>query len=259
MDLFNSLLPTLEHFGFLGYWIVLLILLIDSTAFLGLISPGTLLVVGIGFLSSEGFFDIGDVILFASVGAITGDMISYYVGRHTGRKFFKDTNKIFKAKYIKLGQSFFDRHGNKAIFLDRFIGPVRPIATFIAGMSKMNEKTFILWAVVSGFSWVTTFLLIGYLFGQALDTIVLWSTRGGIFLISLAFFVALFYILKGIIIKKGKQFFLFLLSIWNSVSDAIADNPDVRKFTKKHSLFFKFIKARFHKEFFGLTLDTACG
>jgi undecaprenyl-diphosphatase len=131
MDLLNSLLPTIEHFRFLGYWIVLFILLIDSTAFVGLISPGTLLVIGIGFLSSQGFLDIGDVIWFAAVGAIIGDMISYYLGKHMGGTFFKDENKIFKAKYLETGQLFFNKHGNKAIFLDRFIGPVRPVATFI--------------------------------------------------------------------------------------------------------------------------------
>ena len=255
MEFFNSLLPTIEHFRFLGYWIVLLILLLDSTPFVGLISPGTLLGIGIGFLSAQGFLDIGDVIWFAAVGAIAGDMISYYAGRHTGEAFFKDTNKIFKAKYLKVGQSFFDTHGNKAIFLDRFIGPMRPIATFIAGMSKMNKRTFILWSVVSSFSWVITFLLIGYLFGQALETITLWSTRGGIFLLSLAAFIVLFYILKWLVTKKGRQFFVFFLSIWHSIKGAVADNPDVKKFVIKHTLFFKFIKARLNKEkFWGLPM-----
>ncbi len=255
MDFLNSLLPTIEHLHFLGYWIVLLILLIDSTAFVGLISPGTLLVIGIGFLSSQGFLDIGDVIWFAVVGAIIGDMISYYVGKHTGETFFKDTNKIFKTKYLKIGQSFFDRHGSKAIFLDRFIGPIRPIATFIAGMSKMNKKTFIFWSIISSFSWVTTFLFIGYLFGQAWETIALWSTRGSIFLFGIVFSFIVLYILKWLVIKKGKQLFSFLHSVWQSIKVAITDNPDVKKFITKHSSFFKFIKERLNKnKFWGLPM-----
>ncbi len=253
MDFFNSLLPTIEHFRFLGYWIVLLILLIDSTAFIGLISPGTLLVIGIGFLSSQGFLDIGDVIWFAAVGAIVGDMISYYMGIHTGGTFFKDKNKIFKAKYLKVGQSFFDRHGSKAIFLDRFIGPVRPIATFIAGISKMNKKIFIFWSILSSFSWVTTFLFIGYFFGQAWETIALWSTRGSIFLFGLILFIIILYVLKWLVIRKGKQFFSFLYSMWKSIKVAIANNSDVKRFTTKYSIFFKFIKARINKnKFWGL-------
>jgi undecaprenyl-diphosphatase len=253
MDFLNSLLPTIEHFRILGYWIVLLISLIDSTAFIGLISPGTVLIIGIGFLSSQGVLDIGDTVWFAAAGAIIGDIISYYAGEHVGKTFFKDKNRIFKAKYLRVGESFFHKYGSKAIFLDRFIGPVRPVATFVAGMSRMNKKTFAFWSVFSSFSWVGVFLFIGFFFGQAWGTIALWSTRAGVFLLGLLFFFAIFYALKWMVVKKGKQFFYFLHSIWKSIKVAVAENSDVKNFVAKHSSFFRFIRARFNKnKFWGL-------
>jgi undecaprenyl-diphosphatase len=120
-------------------------------------------------------------------------------------------------------------------------------------MSKMNRNKFVFWSVFSSFSWVISFLLLGYLFGQAWETIALWSTRGSIFLVGFFSVIAVLYILKWLVIIKGKQLFNFLRSIWQSVKIAIAENSDVKKFTEKHSVFFKFIKARFNKnKFWGL-------
>lgn len=54
-------------------------------------------------------------------------------------------------------------------------------------------------------------------------------------------------------LKKVNSFFSFLYSIWKSIKVAIINNLDVKNFAAKHSLFFKFIKARFNKnKFLGL-------
>ncbi len=47
----------------------------------------------------------------------------------------------------------------------------------------------------------------------------------------------------------------FLISIWHSIKQAIANNPDIQKIIKKHHSFFVFFKKRLNKsEFFGLPL-----
>jgi len=249
MDFLISLLPTIEHFRLLGYWIVLLISFLESLAFVGIAIPGTIFVILAGFVSAKGFFDLGDVIWFAAIGAIMGDALSYYLGSHA-KKIFKDDSKIFKSKYLDGGKSFFSKYGGRSIFSGRFVGPIRPIIPFVAGMFKMDRKKFLLWNIFSGFAWATSFLLIGYFFGQAWETIILWSTRGGIFIAVFAAFIFVFYVLKWLIIKNGKEILFFLVSIWCSIKKAIANNPDVQKLAKKHALLFKFIKNRLNKNKF---------
>ena len=73
MDLINSLLPKIEHFGVAGYWILLLISLTEAIPFIGLIIPGTVAVVFFGFLSAHGYLEIGDLFWFSAIGAILGD------------------------------------------------------------------------------------------------------------------------------------------------------------------------------------------
>jgi undecaprenyl-diphosphatase len=252
MDFLNSLLPTIEHFRILGYWIVLFISLLESLAFIGIAIPGTIFIVLIGFVSAKGFLDLGDLIWFAAIGAIMGDVLSYYLGSHV-KKFFKDDSRIFKSKYLNRGKHFFGKYGGRSIFLGRFVGPIRPIIPFVAGMLNMDRKKFLSWNIFSGFVWATTFLLIGFFFGQAWETIALWSTRGSMFMVTFVGFIFVFYILKWLVVKNGKQIVSFLLSVWHSIKQAIVNNSDVQKLVKKHILFFKFIKGRLDKSrFWGL-------
>ncbi len=254
MDFLNSLLPTIEHFRILGYWIVLLVSLLESLAFVGIAIPGTIFIILVGFISAKGFLDLGDLILFTAAGAILGDMISYYLGSHA-EKFFSSDSKIFQSKYLEKGKSFFNTYGGGSIFLGRFIGPIRPIIPFVAGMFRMNRKRFILWNIFSGFAWASTFLLLGFFFGQAWETVALWSTRGSVLILTLAIFVFIIYILKRFTVRKGKQIFYFLSSVLHSIQKAIVSNSEVQKLVEKHFVFFKFIKGRFNKnKFLGLPL-----
>ncbi|MBE0604602.1 MAG: LssY C-terminal domain-containing protein [Deltaproteobacteria bacterium] len=73
MEYINALLPALEHFRMLGYWAVLLVSLLESLAFVGVVVPGSVFVVLAGSLATRGYFDIGDLVWFASAGAILGE------------------------------------------------------------------------------------------------------------------------------------------------------------------------------------------
>jgi len=245
-------MPAVEHSRLLWYWVVLLISLLESLAFVGIIFPGTVFVVLAGFVSAKGSLDLGDLILFAAIGAIIGDVSSYYLGSHV-KEFFKDDNKIFKSKYLDRGKSFFNKYGGRSIFFGRFIGPIRPVIPFVAGMFKMDKEKFLLWNIFSGFAWAVTFLLVGFFFGQVWQTISLWSTRGGVFLVALGSFVFVLYLFKWIIVRNGRQISFFFLSVWYSIKRAIINDSNVQKLVKKHNTTFDFIKNRLNRsKFWGL-------
>lgn len=248
MEFFNSFLPTIQHFGMFGYWIVLLISLAEVLPFIGLFIPSATVVGLFGFLSAQGYFDIVDLIWFSAIGAVLGDGISYYLGTK-GTKFFRQENKIFKLSHLEKGERFFRKHGSKSIFLSRFISPVRPMIPFIAGLSRMNKKVFMFWNIVSGVLWAASFLLLGYFFGGALNTIAVWSNRIGIFILG----TIILLIVIRIFVKYAPQLFAFLKSIFLSIKTAIADNQDIKNFIANHPIFFRFIGRRLNKDrFFGL-------
>lgn len=190
MDFINSFLSVIGDFGIWGYGIVLVVALTEALPFIGWIVPGSIIVGIFGFSSSYGFYDTKFLILFSIVGAVLGDNISYYLGTK-GTRFFHNENRFLKLSHLDKGKIFFKNHGNKSVFLGRFISPVRPIVPFIAGLSMMNKKVFLFWNVASAILWSISFILLGYFFGNALHIIEVWSTRAGILFI-LLFIVVVF-------------------------------------------------------------------
>ena len=143
MGYIDTLLPAIEHFRMLGYWAVLLVSLLESLAFVGVVVPGAVFVVLAGSLAAKGYFDLGDLVWFASAGAILGDGISFRMGKG-GHIRFREENRIFKPVLLEKGKEFFARHGGKSIFLGRFVGLIRAVIPFVAGMSGMEARRFYL-------------------------------------------------------------------------------------------------------------------
>lgn len=250
MNFINNLLPTIQHLGYWGYWLVLLVSLVESLAFVGTVVPGAVVVVFAGFLSAQGYLDLGDLIWFAAIGAILGDSISYYLGTK-GTKLFKNENRFLKASHLDAGKKFFEKHGNKSIFLGRFVGLLRPIIPFVAGLLRMDKRSFFFWNIISGFLWAVTHLLFGYFFGGAIGAIEAWSGRLSIFIVAIAALIVLIWFL----VKKSHGFWRFIKSVGLSIKEAVTKNQDVQKFVHKHPKLTVFFQHRLdRKEFTGLPL-----
>lgn len=170
MDFLSSLLPSIEHFKTLAYLAVFWIAFLESLAFVGLIMPGSTLIIVAGFLTSQGYLSFGVLVWVTALGAIFGDGLSYYLGKR-GTGFFQENHRIFKKKYLDMGESFFKKHGDKSVFLARFIGPIRPIVPFVAGVSKMNHWEFLAFNISSAILWSFSYLLVGYFFGGAFESV----------------------------------------------------------------------------------------
>ena len=201
MDFFNNLLPTIEHWGWWLYWILFSISILESTAFIGLVIPGTTILIFTGFLASQGTLDAGDALWIMALGGIVGDALSFFLGRR-GVVWFQDGHKIFKTEYLKKGQIFFQKYGEKSVIMARFIGPFRPIIPFVAGLFKMNTKKFFFFNITSAFMSAGVYLAIGYFFGHVWGRVHFWIEKvkvAGIILISV---LIAGYIIKKIVFKK---------------------------------------------------------
>ncbi len=176
MDYFNHLLSLLSSSSIYGYGIVAVLSFFESFAFVGILVPGSISVIASGFLASQGYFDVGDLFLFSAVGAILGDSLSYSLGKR-GIILFKEGNKVFKPSLLKKGEDYFQKHGSTSVFWGRFIGWVRPIIPYVAGLFQLDRKTFLLWNILSGTAWAVSHIAFGYFFGHLWSTVSYWSTQ----------------------------------------------------------------------------------
>jgi membrane protein DedA with SNARE-associated domain/membrane-associated phospholipid phosphatase len=254
MEYINTLLPALEHFRMLGYWIVLILSLLESLAFIGVVVPGAVVVVFAGSLAAKGFFDLGDLIWFAAAGAILGDGISFRIGK--GKHIhFGEENRIFKPALLEKGKLFFARHGGKSIILGRFVGLIRAVIPFVAGLSGMEAKRFYLWNIASAIVWASSHLLAGYFLGKAWRAVETWSTRFGVVVAAVLLLALCAYWLKRFAERRGRELIEFVVSLLSSIGKSIAANPHVQKYVENHPSFFTLVKKRLDRtKFSGLPL-----
>jgi undecaprenyl-diphosphatase len=85
---------------------------------------------------------------------------------------------------------YFSRHGGKTIFIGRFVGFVRAFAPFVAGSSGMRYRAFVPYSIVGTGLWVSTALVLGYLFSRSIDTVLSYAGKGAFALGTLIVVVA---------------------------------------------------------------------
>jgi undecaprenyl-diphosphatase len=164
----NNLTNWIVLYPLTSYLVVFLISLAESLAVVGLLVPGTLLLVGIGTLVSNGVLAWPITLVAAITGAIAGDGISYLLGRHYKGQIRQFWPFSRKPQLLQLGEVFFHRHGGKSVFLARFIGPVRPIVPLIAGMLNMSARQFVIVNIISAVCWACAYIVPGVVLGQSL-------------------------------------------------------------------------------------------
>jgi len=217
----SILLPAIEHFGVLGYWVVFFAALSETIIGIGLLIPGSLLIFFLGTLASDGYLNIGDLMWFAIVGAILGDNVNYYIGRKYGRKVTKNGFLFLEKEHFKKAERFFKVHGAKSVFLGRFVPSVKEIVPFVAGTLKMNRSMFFIWNVLGAIGWGSMWLLGGYWFAQSLGIATKWLSRIEMFLVLVIVLVIAFFIARFLFMKKMPMIFDLTDSILHTLKEHI--------------------------------------
>jgi len=165
-NLSNIIDPKLliESFGLIG---LLFIVFAESGLFFGFFFPGDSLLFTAGFLASQGLFDLSTILIGTFACAILGDSFGYWFGKKVGPKIFnREDSLFFHKKHIIKAQNFYNKYGNKTIFLARFVPIVRTFAPIVAGIGQMKYVNFISYNLIGGFVWSFALTLSGYFLGS---------------------------------------------------------------------------------------------
>ena len=74
--------------------------------------------------------------------------------------------QIFKQSYVDKTHVFFERYGNRALILARFVPIVRTFVTLVAGVGKMDFRKFITYTAIGGILWACGITILGYYLGR---------------------------------------------------------------------------------------------
>jgi len=144
----------------------------ESFALIGLLFPGTSLLIAAGALMAAGTLPYAPVIGGAVLGAVLGDTVSYWLGRHFGGGIARIWPFSRSPELLPTGIGFFERHGGKSVFIGRFFGPVRAVIPLAAGILRMAPGAFWLANVTSALVWAPMLLFVGDTVGEAGTSLV---------------------------------------------------------------------------------------
>lgn len=189
-----DLVAFIKAVGYLG---VFGVVFAESGLLIGFFLPGDSLLFTAGFLAAQGFFNIWILIGLVFIGAVLGDNIGYAFGYRIGPKIFKREDSIFFHKDIlEKARIFYEKHGAKTIVLARFMPGIRTFAPILAGVGKMNYKTFFYYNMLGGFLWGIGLPWFGYFLGNTIPDIDKYLLPIIILIIALSVLPTVIHILR---------------------------------------------------------------
>jgi membrane-associated protein len=159
----------LQQYGGAFFWISLAIVFIEC-GLLFPILPGDSLLFAVGLFVATGqvHVNLGLAIVALCAAAFLGNVVGYEIGRAIGTPLYERDGRILKKKYFDQTTAFFDKHGNKALVIGRFVPIVRTFITVVAGVSRMERRRFFTWSAVGAVLWGAGLTIVGYFLGKSL-------------------------------------------------------------------------------------------
>jgi membrane protein DedA with SNARE-associated domain len=203
----------LEH---LNYWTVTLFMAIESSF---IPFPSEAVVPPAAWKAAvTGEMNVYMVVLFATIGAIIGALVNYYLALWLGRPIvYRFANSRFghmclidEAK-VKYAEEYFDKHGAVSTFVGRLVPAVRQLISIPAGLARMGMPRFLLFTTLGAGVWNAILATLGYYMsripGMDSEEAVMSAVKEHSSVIGYVFFAiaaaaVVYVVYKGL--KKGK-------------------------------------------------------
>jgi membrane-associated protein len=151
-----------------GFYLLLIVVFAETGLFFGFFLPGDYLLFLAGILCATGLLHTPIYLLVSSliVAGFLGNYVGYWFGYRTGHILFnRDDSFFFKKRYVRIAESFYNKHGGMALILGRFFPIIRTFAPIFAGVVRVDFKKFSLYNLIGSVAWVATLTLSGYYLG----------------------------------------------------------------------------------------------
>ncbi len=166
----------------------------------------------------SGEMNIFLVVLFATIGALIGALLNYYLALWLGRPLvYKFANSrlghmcLLDEAKVQKAEAYFEKHGAASTFIGRLVPAVRQLISIPAGLARMNLPRFILYTSLGAGAWNVILAALGYYMStfESLKTeedvmiaVKKYSSEIGMVFIVLVVLIIGFLIYKGCKSKK---------------------------------------------------------
>jgi Uncharacterized membrane-associated protein len=166
------IIQIMNHYG---YWAISCLIAIENI--FPPIPSEVILTFG-GYMTTYSSMNVWLVVLFATIGSVTGALVLYGVGRLLSAERLEKwlNGRIghalhLKAEDVEKAKGWFDRKGKTTVFFCRFIPIVRSLISIPAGMAKMHMGIFLVLTTVGTAIWNVVLVYLGSLAGKSYQKI----------------------------------------------------------------------------------------
>ncbi|OGD86072.1 hypothetical protein A2696_02610 [Candidatus Curtissbacteria bacterium RIFCSPHIGHO2_01_FULL_41_13] len=197
-----------------------IIKLIESTSYVGIFVlmtlesalipiPSEITMPFSGFLASSGKLSLLAIILTGTIANLVGSYIAYYIG------YFLEETILLKLirKYGKLillsehdyerAHNWFQKYGDKIIFISRLLPGIRTVISLPAGMFEMDIKKFTLYTLLGCLIWSALLTYLGYALGENWAALEVYFRKFQIVIAAAIIAAILWYLEKHLKILKS--------------------------------------------------------
>ena len=193
----------------LNYWTVTLLMAIESSF---IPFPSEVVVPPAAYkAAATGEMNVFLVVFFATLGAVIGAFINYFLAVWLGRPIvYKFANSRFghmclldEQKVVK-AEEFFVRYGVVATLVGRLVPAVRQLISIPAGLARMNIAKFALFTAIGAGLWNGVLAALGYILEavvpeeQLIATVSKYSHEIGYGIIAVVAVALAYLIYKGV-------------------------------------------------------------
>jgi len=168
--LLDVLQPSFEQYG---YAIVLVMGVLENSAFVGAIVPGDVVLLLAGFYVQRSDLDLWPVVALAFIGAVVGDTIGYSIGRFGGRRIVErfGGGRLLPREHLERVDRYFKEYGMWAVALGRLAPVVRTVNTFAAGTARMPFAQYVGAISIAAGIWAVAVPVLGFVFSGSLEAV----------------------------------------------------------------------------------------
>jgi membrane protein DedA with SNARE-associated domain len=165
---FNLLVGYFEHFTYLGIYLVL----VFSGA--GLPVPEEAVLLSSGYIAHLGYTRLSITIPVCLVGMISGDLVTFYIGRRAGQGIFRTflIRWAITEERLQRIRRYYEKYGRKTVFFSRYLAGVRQASYFMAGAMGVPLKDFLPMEMLAACSTGPLSITIAYLLGGEIDLVL---------------------------------------------------------------------------------------
>ena len=156
-------------------------------------------------LQADAGLNIILVVLFATLGAVLGALINFYLAKFLGRPIiykFADSRLgrmcLLDSQKVVQAEAYFRKHGAISTFIGRFIPVIRQLISIPAGIAGMKLRPFILFTALGAFLWNVVLALLGVLAHGQSDVIQKYNTELSMIIVGVAGLFICYVLYKGI-------------------------------------------------------------